>query len=122
MCFQSCFDPFWRDLFQLSGFHSSRGGRFCGRGSFRYGLKGSYFALVTLAFAEVFRILATGVGMMLPLKGISCFPSGLKTRLGILDGSMCCKVVTIDEFSSSHLNKKQLGIFFCSEYVKVRAV
>jgi branched-chain amino acid transport system permease protein len=42
--------------------------------SFRYGLKGSYFALVTLAFAEVFRILAVsvgftggGVGMMLPL-------------------------------------------------------
>ena len=43
--------------------------------SFRYGLKGSYFALVTLAFAEVFRILAlsvpftgAGVGLMLPLK------------------------------------------------------
>jgi branched-chain amino acid transport system permease protein len=43
--------------------------------AFRYGLKGSYFALVTLAFAEVFRILAVsagftggGVGMMLPLK------------------------------------------------------
>lgn len=43
--------------------------------SFRYGLKGSYFALVTLAFAEVFRILAVsvgftggGVGMMLPLQ------------------------------------------------------
>ena len=42
--------------------------------SFRYGLKGSYFALVTLAFAEVFRILAVslvftggGVGLMLPL-------------------------------------------------------
>ncbi len=42
--------------------------------SFRYGLKGSYFALVTLAFAEVFRIGALslpftggGVGMMLPL-------------------------------------------------------
>jgi branched-chain amino acid transport system permease protein len=42
--------------------------------SFRYGLKGSYFALVTLAFAEVFRILALsasftggGVGLMLPL-------------------------------------------------------
>ncbi len=41
---------------------------------FRYGLKGSYFALVTLAFAEVFRILAlsvpftgAGVGLMLPL-------------------------------------------------------
>ena len=43
--------------------------------TFRYGLKGSYFALVTLAFAEVFRILAVsvgftggGVGMMVPLK------------------------------------------------------
>jgi branched-chain amino acid transport system permease protein len=43
--------------------------------SFRYGLKGSYFALVTLAFAEVFRILANtfeftgaGVGLQIPLK------------------------------------------------------
>ena len=43
--------------------------------SFRYGLRGSYFALVTLAFAEVFRIGAVsveftggGVGMMLPLQ------------------------------------------------------
>ena len=42
--------------------------------TFRYGLKGSYFALVTLAFAEVFRILAlsvpftgAGVGLMIPL-------------------------------------------------------
>jgi branched-chain amino acid transport system permease protein len=42
---------------------------------FRYGLKGSYFALVTLAFAEVFRIGAVsvaftggGVGLMLPLQ------------------------------------------------------
>ncbi len=46
-----------------------------GAATFRYGLKGSYFALVTLAFAEVFRILALsagftggGVGMMLPLR------------------------------------------------------
>ena len=43
--------------------------------TFRYGLRGSYFALVTLAFAEVFRILAVtvgftggGVGLMLPLR------------------------------------------------------
>jgi branched-chain amino acid transport system permease protein len=43
--------------------------------SFRYGLRGSYFALVTLAFAEVFRILANtfrftgaGVGIQLPLR------------------------------------------------------
>lgn len=49
-------------------------GLFVGALSFRYGLKGSYFALVTLAFAEVFRVLAVsvgftggGVGMMVPL-------------------------------------------------------
>jgi branched-chain amino acid transport system permease protein len=49
-------------------------GALVGALSFRYGLKGSYFALVTLAFAEVFRILAVtlgftggGVGLMLPL-------------------------------------------------------
>ncbi len=50
-------------------------GAFVGAISFRYGLKGSYFALVTLAFAEVWRIVATsvpftgaGVGLMLPLR------------------------------------------------------
>ena len=37
-------------------------GLFVGALTFRYGLKGSYFALVTLAFAEVFRILAVSVG------------------------------------------------------------
>jgi len=43
--------------------------------SFRYGLRGSYFALITLAFSEVFRILAlsvpftgAGVGLMIPLR------------------------------------------------------
>jgi len=48
---------------------------FVGALTFRYGLKGSYFALVTLAFAEVFRILAVsveftggGVGLMVPLR------------------------------------------------------
>lgn len=42
---------------------------------FRYGLRGSYFALVTLAFAEVFRILSNavevtgaGVGLLVPLR------------------------------------------------------
>ena len=50
-------------------------GLFCGALSFRYGLKGSYFALVTLAFAEVFRIVSlsvpftgAGVGLMVPLR------------------------------------------------------
>lgn len=43
--------------------------------SFRFGLRGSYFALITLAFAEVFRILANsvpftgaGLGILIPLR------------------------------------------------------
>jgi len=65
-------------------------GLFIGGLSFRYGLKGSYFALVTLAFAEVFRIVALsvpftggGVGLMLPLREA---PSNLQfaTRAGYL--------------------------------------
>ena len=43
--------------------------------SFRAGLKGSYFALITLAFAEVLRIIANsveitggGLGMLIPMK------------------------------------------------------
>jgi branched-chain amino acid transport system permease protein len=48
-------------------------GAFIGALAFRYGLKGSYFALVTLAFAEVLRICAssfdfTGAGSGLQLK------------------------------------------------------
>lgn len=48
---------------------------FIGFTTFRYGLRGSYFALVTLAFAEVLRILANtvpftgaGVGILIPLE------------------------------------------------------
>ena len=54
---------------------SSAVGWLVGALSFRYGLRGSYFALVTLAFAEVFRIVAlsvpftgAGVGLMVPLR------------------------------------------------------
>lgn len=61
--------------FPLAMLSSAAIGGVVGGLSFRYGLKGSYFALVTLAFAEVFRILSlsvpftgAGVGMMLPLK------------------------------------------------------
>lgn len=50
-------------------------GLFVGALSFRSGLRGSYFALVTLAFAEVFRIVANSVdftgagsGLLVPLK------------------------------------------------------
>jgi len=50
-------------------------GTVLGLAAFRAGLRGSYFALVTLAFAEVFRILANslditkgGLGILIPLR------------------------------------------------------
>ncbi|MET0544371.1 MAG: branched-chain amino acid ABC transporter permease [Variovorax sp.] len=65
-------------------------GLFVGALSFRYGLKGSYFALVTLAFAEVFRIVALsvpftggGVGLMVPLRE-SVASMQFATRAGYL--------------------------------------
>ncbi len=58
----------------LAGAAAGLVGLLTGYLSFRYGLRGSYFALVTLAFAEVLRILAGavdwsggGVGLYLPL-------------------------------------------------------
>lgn len=67
------FNP-WAAL-AMAGFVSATVGLGVGALTFRYGLKGSYFALVTLAFAEVFRIIAVsvpftgaGVGLMIPLK------------------------------------------------------
>ncbi|WP_295377614.1 branched-chain amino acid ABC transporter permease [uncultured Pseudacidovorax sp.] len=67
------FNP-WVALVAAAGV-SALVGLVVGALSFRYGLKGSYFALVTLAFAEVCRILAlslpftgAGVGLMVPLR------------------------------------------------------
>jgi branched-chain amino acid transport system permease protein len=56
-------------------------GAVIGLAAFRAGLRGSYFALVTLAFSEVFRILANsveithgGLGILIPLRpGLSNF-------------------------------------------------
>jgi branched-chain amino acid transport system permease protein len=60
--------------FALAGVAGGLVGLVTGYLSFRYGLRGSYFALVTLAFAEVLRILAGavdwsggGVGLYVPL-------------------------------------------------------
>lgn len=58
----------------LAGIAGGVVGAIVGGLSFRYGLRGSYFALITLAFAEVLRILAdslgfigAGVGLQIPL-------------------------------------------------------
>lgn len=67
--------------FAAGGVLAAAVGAFIGYSAFRYGLRGSYFALVTLAFAEVLRILSNsteltgaGVGLLIPLDtGIMSF-------------------------------------------------
>ena len=67
------FNPWWG--LPVSALAGAAAGWLIGVMSFRAGLKGSYFALITLAFAEVFRIIANsveitggGLGMLIPMK------------------------------------------------------
>jgi len=76
---QGGFNP-WLAL-PLAVLASAAVGVFVGGLSFRYGLKGSYFALVTLAFAEVFRIVAlsvpfTGAGGGVMVQVLQCVAPG----------------------------------------------
>ena len=90
-------------------------GLFVGALTFRYGLKGSYFALVTLAFAEVFRILAlsvpftgAGVGMMVPLReSVSNMQFG--SRAGYL--WLVLAMVTVALLVSAWLRHSRFGAY-----------
>ena len=60
----------------LGGVAAALVGLFIGYLSFRYGLRGIYFGLITLAFAELFRLVFLGwpyvggsVGILIPLRG-----------------------------------------------------
>jgi branched-chain amino acid transport system permease protein len=83
--------------------------------TFRYGLKGSYFALVTLAFAEVFRIVALsvpftggGVGMMVPLRE-SAANMQFGTRAGYL--WLVLALVTAALLASAWLRHSRFGAY-----------
>ncbi|MBG9390138.1 branched-chain amino acid ABC transporter permease [Caenimonas aquaedulcis] len=83
--------------------------------SFRYGLKGSYFALVTLAFAEVFRVLALsvpftggGVGLMVPLRE-SAANMQFATRAGYL--WLVLSLVAVALLVSAWLRHSRFGAY-----------
>lgn len=69
--------------------------------SFRYGLRGSYFALITLAFSEVLRVLATaatitngGQGLVLPFRaGLSNFQ--FTTKVGYYYVALALTVISL---------------------------
>jgi branched-chain amino acid transport system permease protein len=88
-------------------------GLFVGALSFRYGLKGSYFALVTLAFAEVFRVVAVsvpftgaGVGLMVPLREAASNMQ-FTTRAGYL--WLVLAMVTVALLASAWLRQSRFG-------------
>jgi branched-chain amino acid transport system permease protein len=83
--------------------------------TFRYGLKGSYFALVTLAFAEVFRIVAlsvpftgAGVGLMVPLRA-SAANMQFATRAGYV--WLVLALVTAALLVSAWLRHSRFGAY-----------
>ena len=74
--------------------------------SFRAGLKGSYFALITLAFAEVLRIVANsvditggGLGMLIPMKaGVANFQFAERSGFYFLILALAASSVALAEW------------------------
>lgn len=88
-------------------------GAFIGALAFRYGLRGSYFALVTLAFAEVLRILVSsfdvmggGQGLSLPFRpGIAAFQFGDRYAAYLFVLALCLTALAL----SALITRARLG-------------
>lgn len=99
--------------FVLAGIAGGGMGLVVGFLSFRFGLKGAYFALVTLAFAEVLRILANsaeftgaGVGILIPLEqGIANLQFADKTGFYLL----ALALVALGLFITAYLDNSRFG-------------
>ncbi len=99
--------------FVLAGLAGAGMGLVVGFLSFRFGLKGAYFALVTLAFAEVLRILANtadftgaGVGILIPLdQGAANLQFPDKTGFYLL----ALALVALGLFITAHLDNSRFG-------------
>lgn len=99
--------------FILGGLAGGGMGLVVGFLSFRFGLKGAYFALVTLAFAEVLRILANtvdftgaGVGILIPLdQGAANLQFADKTGFYLL----ALALVTLGLHITAYLDNSRFG-------------
>ena len=99
--------------FVLAGLAGAGVGLVVGFLSFRFGLKGAYFALVTLAFAEILRILANtaeftgaGVGILIPLdQGAANLQFVDKTGFYLL----ALALVALGLFITAHLDSSRFG-------------
>jgi branched-chain amino acid transport system permease protein len=99
--------------FVLAGLAGAGMGLVVGFLTFRFGLKGAYFALVTLAFAEVLRILANtldftgaGVGILIPLdQGAANLQFADKTGFYLL----ALALVALGLFITAHLDNSRFG-------------
>ena len=93
-------------------------GLFIGFLSFKYKLQGDYFALITLAFAEMFRVIVTNVGIFKKAVGVSIDyrpdwrvfqPDSKVSYFYIILGMTVVLTVFL-----SRLSKTKMGLYFVS--------
>ncbi|MEM3484330.1 MAG: branched-chain amino acid ABC transporter permease [Candidatus Bathyarchaeia archaeon] len=92
-------------------------GLFVGYLCFRYGLKGPYFALAILAFAEMLRLLATQwmslrypLGISIPLKGDSLLAFQFKSKVPYFYISLFMTSAMI--WITRYIERRKLGLYF----------
>ena len=108
----------WLGMF-MGGIISLSFGLFCGFLSFRYGLKGPYFALVMLGFAEVLRIIALNwkfvegaMGILIPFKGHSFYYLQFNRREEYYYLILAMMVISL--YITYRLEKSKMGDYLVS--------
>lgn len=96
----------------LGGLAGSIFGAFCGFLSFRYGLKGPFFALVMLAFAEMLRLFAenwdavgAAIGILIPSKGDSLVDLQFISKIPYYYIILCMMLISIGVGWALHHSK-----------------
>ena len=91
-------------------------GLFVGFLSFRYGLRGIYFGLITLAFAEIFRLLflawpyvGGSVGILIPLRGDDLVAFQFTNRLGYYYAILALSALVIG--FTAWMRRRKLGYY-----------
>lgn len=101
----------------LSGIMGVWLGLFVGYLCFRYGLRGPYFALAMLAFAEMLRLLAVEwmtlrypLGISIPLKGDSLIDFQFKSKIPYY--YICLFMMVVASIISRFIERRKIGSYF----------
>ncbi|MBW1995731.1 MAG: branched-chain amino acid ABC transporter permease [Deltaproteobacteria bacterium] len=106
----------WAGMF-LAGIAGLLLGMFIGFLTFRYGLRGPYFALAMLALAEMLRVLAVEwmtlkypLGIILPLKGDSFWDFQFRSKVPYYYIILCMAILVL--YLSRIIEDKRIGLYF----------